>query len=87
MRRQSSRASRSTTVQDTVAVLGLSYIFYLMFVSVAASREPDWPMFWFAAAALILGVLFYRPCVRVIQDLLDEQRTHSREERFGTDSD
>lgn len=87
MQRQSSRRPHSTTVQDTVAVCGLAVIFYLMFVSVAASKEPDWPLFWFSAAALVAGIFFYGPCVRAFLDLLDDLRAARDMEDAGRGAD
>jgi hypothetical protein len=74
MQRRSSRGPHRTTVQDTIAVCGLAIVFYLMFISVAASREPDWPLFWFGALVLVVGFFFYSPCVNVLLDLLGEAR-------------
>jgi hypothetical protein len=70
--RQSSRGPHRATVQDTIAVCGMAAVFYLMFVSVAANKEPDWPLFWFGAAVLVAAFFFFGPCVRALLDWLDD---------------
>jgi hypothetical protein len=88
MERRSFRASRSTTVQDTVAVLGLACVAYLMFASVAASKEPDWPVFWFALAILVLGFFFYGRCACALRDFLEAQHArYGLKDRIGTGAD
>jgi hypothetical protein len=88
MERHSPQEPRNTTVQDTVAVLGIACLLCLMFLSVALSREPDWLTFWFALATLVLGFFFYGRCARAIRDFLDEQHILSEwKNRFGGGAD
>jgi hypothetical protein len=74
-------------VEDTLAVCGLAAVFYLMFVSVAASKEPDWPLFWFGAAALVAGFFFFGPCVRVLLDWFDDLRAAREMKEIGHRTD
>jgi len=87
MQRHLSRGLRRATVQDTIAVLGLAVIFYLMLASVVASKEPDWPLFWFALALLACGIIFYDRCARAILDLMDDLQAARNLEDIGRGAD
>jgi hypothetical protein len=81
MDNQPERGARDATVQDTIGLLGAAFILFVMFSSVAASREPDWPLFWLSLAALLLGIGFYGRCARAIRALLEDM--HARRQIAG----
>jgi hypothetical protein len=87
MEHQTSGAPHRTMVRDTIAVAGIVIIVYLMFASVAAHREPDWAVFWLAAAALALGLRFYGRCANAMLDLIGHLRAAGELEDAGTRAD
>jgi hypothetical protein len=79
MHRQSLHPQRRATLRDTLGLAGGALLLYAMVASVAAHREPDWPVFWSALAAFFAWATFYGKCARVVEDFIATHR-----ENFST---